>query len=57
MAGRKVGTVVYKHDLSPTLSIFRLMPERDTGLSNPASMADVTSTASRVNITFEMDEW
>lgn len=27
MAGRKVGTVTYKRDLSPILTIFRLMPE------------------------------
>lgn len=27
MAGRKVGTVTYKQDLSPILTIFRLMPE------------------------------
>ena len=27
MAGRKTGTVIYKHDLSPILTIFRLTPE------------------------------
>jgi len=30
MAGRKVGTVTYKHDLSSILTIFRLMPEDGT---------------------------
>ena len=37
MAGRKVGTVTYKRDLSPILTIFRLMPE--DGSRFPASKA------------------
>ena len=37
MAGRKVGTVIYKQDLSPILTIFRLMPE--AGSPFPSSKA------------------
>ena len=37
MAGRKVGTVIYKQDLSPILTIFRLMPE--AGSPFPGSKA------------------
>jgi ferredoxin-NADP reductase len=37
MAGRKVGTVTYKKDLSSILTIFRLMPEK--GSQFPASKA------------------
>ena len=53
MAGRKVGTVVYTHDLSPILTIFRLMPEPGGALAP----SEAWSTASRVNIKFEMEEW
>ena len=37
MAGRKIGRVTYKHDLSSILTIFRLMPEEGTAF--PASEA------------------
>lgn len=37
MAGRKVGTIIHKHDLSSILTIFRLMPEDGSAFPNVAA--------------------